>query len=139
MLASDSASQPNSPATFSPLELRVIRLAASTRERARPRGTSAFDRLFGLRPARSLADPRLEALRRHAVAVRSGAAEADPAFTAAGYSAAHTAKIGEIIRAVARRQTPAARRDRAAYLGGIGFGLSGIVGFIGLTVGMLVR
>jgi hypothetical protein len=66
------------PATLSPIEARVVELAlsdgASTLATARWRQVTAA--LLGLRPAKPLASPRLEALRRFVVAVRHAPARA---------------------------------------------------------------
>lgn len=124
---------------FSPLEARVIRLAASPAERRRSgRGARIVARLAGCRTSPTLADARLEALRAQAVRLRDGTGEIDPAFIAAGYTAEDADTIRGVITAVARRTSPAARRDRAARVGGIGLALGSFAGFIGIAVTCLI-
>lgn len=124
---------------FSPLEARVIRLAASPAERRRTgRGAHIVARLAGRRTAPTLADARLEALRTQAARLRDGAGEIDPEFLAAGYTPEDADTIRTFVTAEARRASPAARRDRAARVGGIGLALGSFAGFIGLAVTCLV-
>lgn len=125
--------------TFSPIEARVIRLAASPRERRRAnRSARVMDRLAGRQTAPSLADPRLEALRVQAVQLRGGRAEVEPAFIAAGYTPAHADTIRAYIADADRRSAPAARRDRLAHAGGIGLALGSFAGFIGIAATCLL-
>ena len=134
------------PTIFSDLESRVVRLAASSHERPSPRNSlstvarrisSAVDVLLARNGHQQLADPRLEALRNQAVAVRDGRHAAHPEFLAAGYTSDHVARIADYMQASARRRTPAARRDRAAYVGGMTLAIGSILGFFGLTVSLL--
>ena len=84
------------PPLFTRGEYQVIELARRDGIRSiRPRSwpTRIAERLFGIRPANPLADPRLEAIRRFAVAVKHGHGSMIEAeyrqFQAAGYALGH--------------------------------------------------
>jgi len=84
---------PTTEPVFTPLELRVVALAARDTGwsvRPRTRFVRIVEALFGIRRPNPLANPRLEALRRFAVVARNvrgklPAAEIE-AFLAAGFS-----------------------------------------------------
>lgn len=130
---------------LTPIEVRVARLAAgSTGERTVRRGTigrglqASLDRAIGRRGPRTLADPRLEALRNATVAVRDGRAAIPPDFIAAGFTVAHAIEIQRIVRSTRSRRV-SSRRDRAAYATGITLAMSSMVAFVGLAAGMMVQ
>jgi hypothetical protein len=133
-------------APLSPLEARVVRLAASNGER--PADIAPVTRagrlwrragavLLARRPAAPLADARLEALRSYVVAVRTARPRPLADLVAAGYSEAHARCIDGFVaaRAVVTNRSPAARaqRERVVAAAGIMLGIASIGGFIALT------
>ncbi len=127
---------------FTALETRVLRLAASGSERPstsvepvlRRLGRRIANAVMARRGGGELADPRLEALRSYAAAVRLGRADGLAVFHAAGYSAAHADAVKRLVAIMARadrRQTP--RRERLMYAGGMSLGVASIAGFLALT------
>ena len=132
-------------AEFTPLELRVLGLAASGSEqpstsvepywRRTARRVSAV--LFARRGGSELADPRLEALRGYAASVRLGRSDGLPLFHAAGYSAAQAQTVKRLVAATAAATPRRSRRDRLAYTGGLSLGIVSITGFLALTGALL--
>jgi hypothetical protein len=101
---------PSSP-RLDPVEWRVVALALRDADRAawqEPRPGSlrnwlarVYSRLTGSMPALSLADPRLDTLRRFVHATRSGRTVADalvPAMLACGFNRAQVDAIGHLSR-----------------------------------------
>ena len=132
------------PAGFSSLEERVLRLAASGSERPSTSVEPALRRLgravgnivMARRGGRELADPRLEALRSYAAAVRLGRTDGLAVFHAAGYSAAQARTVKAFVAAAAgQRRKP--RRDRVMYAGGLSIAVTSIAGFVALTGSLL--
>lgn len=129
-------------AAFSPLEERVIRLAASGSERpstaVEPFARRVVRRIGNFMMARpgnhELADPRLEALRSYAAAVRLGRSDGLPVFHAAGYTASHAETVKHLVAAAVRAErVRPARRDRVMYASGISLGVASIAGFVAMT------
>ena len=129
-------------ASFTPLEQRVLRLAASGSERPstsvepalRRFGRAVANTVMARRGGRELADPRLEALRSYAASVRQGRSDGLAVFHAAGYTAAQAHAVKAFVSAAsapARRRAP--RRDRIMYASGISIGLASIAGFFAMT------
>jgi hypothetical protein len=112
--------------------------------------------LFGVRAVNLLADPRLEALRQFAIAVRMSdgnpSAEAREAFYAAGFAASHVDPIHRLCRETDRCRRERAPRLRrltigalmwAALLPPIAIALTdyfgdGLMGVLGATMAMLI-
>ncbi|QXQ08010.1 hypothetical protein KX816_08500 [Sphingosinicellaceae bacterium] len=129
-------------ASFTPLEERVIGLAASGSERpstaVEPVLRRAVRRIANFMMARrgghELADPRLEALRSYAAAVRLGRSDGLPVFHAAGYTAGHAETVKRMVAAAARAERiRAPRRERVMYASGISIGVASIAGFVAMT------
>jgi hypothetical protein len=111
----DTVGERPSPAVFSALELQVIAIGASRREQAinlTDHHRTGVGRLlafaFGVRAAAPLADPRLEALRAMAAAVRKRPHDPAPAvvaaFLGAGWSRHCIAELGRSVAAVASQR-----------------------------------
>jgi len=130
-------------ARFTPLEQRVLRLAASGSERpsttVEPRIRRLSRRLASVvmarRGGRELADPRLEALRSYGANIALGRNDGLATFYAAGYTVSHAAEVKRVVATATRaaRANPHARRDRMVYAGGISIGLASLLGFVGMT------
>lgn len=96
---------PGTEPVFTPLELSVVALAARDTAwsvRPRTRFVRIVEALFGIRRSNPLANPRLEALRRFAVIVRSmrgrlPASELE-AFLAAGFPPGAAAALSSLSR-----------------------------------------
>lgn len=129
-------------ARFTPLETRVLRLAASGSERPSTSVEPALRRLGrrigGIVMARrghaELADPRLEALRSYGASVRLGKADGLALFYAAGYTPAQAYEVKRVIASEARAAKPRApKRDRVIYASGVSIGLASMLGFVAMT------
>lgn len=130
-------------ARFTPLEERVLRLAASGSERPSTVVEPGIRRLsrrianivMARRGGRELADPRLEALRSYGASIALGRSDGLATFYAAGYTVSHAAEVKRVVATAARaaRANPYARRDRMVYAGGISIGLASLLGFVGMT------
>lgn len=112
--------------------------------------------LFGARPVNPLADPRLEALRQFAIAVRMSdgdpSAEARAAFYAAGFTPAHVDPIYRLCRESDPRRRERAPRRRRLALGSLVWAIllppiaialadyfgDGMMGVLGATMAMLM-
>lgn len=129
------------PSGFTSLETRVLRLAASGSEQPSTSVEPALRRLgravgnvvLARRGGRELADPRLEALRSYAAAVRLGRNDGLAVFHAAGYSAAQARAVKAFIAASATAERRRPSRDRIMYVSGISIGLASIAAFIAMT------
>lgn len=141
--APNGAAHPATPARFTALETRVLRLAASGSERPSTAVEPALRRIgrrltgavMARRGGRELADPRLEALRSYGASVRLGKGDGLASFYAAGYTPAHAAEVKRVIGAAIRaaRARPNAARDRMVYASGISLGLASLLGFVTMT------
>lgn len=126
------------PADFTALEQRVVHLAASGSERPSTSVEPTLRRvarrvgnaMMARRGTGELADPRLEALRSYAAAVRLGRSDGLAVFHAAGYTAEHADTVKQMVRD-SRRRPPA--RDRLMYAGGVSLGIFSIAGFVAMT------
>lgn len=128
---------------FTPLEERVLRLAASGSERPSTSVEPSYRRLLrqlgnvvmARRGGRELADPRLEALRSYAASLALGRSDGLPIFYAAGYTPGQAAEAKRFVAAAGRaaRAHPHAARDRVVYASGISIGLASLAAFIGMT------
>jgi hypothetical protein len=116
---------------LSALERRVVLLSRRDRMPAGPIGQFAATlarRLFGLEPANPLADARLEALRRFAIALRLGGGEPSErelaGFVAAGYDPRLSGQIFDLCgeRSIAR-QSAAERNRRLAVMFAVWMGV----------------
>lgn len=142
-----SIAAPAAAARFTPLELRVLRLAASGSERPSTSVEPAYRRLMrrignvvmARRGSRELADPRLEALRSYGASVALGKSDGLATFYAAGYTALQAAEVKRFVAAATRaaKANPNAARDRLVYASGISIGLASLLGFIGMTGSLL--
>lgn len=121
-------------ARFDPLELRVLQLVAAGHERAKP-ASPIGKALLGRRGGAPLADSRLEALRREAIAVFNGGRESVSDFFAAGYTALQL----DAVRAMMAAARPKVSADRLAHAGGITLGVGAIAGFLALTASLLTH
>ena len=138
-----SIAAPAPTARFTPLEQRVLRLAASGSERPSTSVEPGMRRLsrrianvvMARRGGRELADPRLEALRSYGASVALGHSDGLATFYAAGYSASQAGEVKQFVQAAARaaKANPHATRDRAMYASGISIGLASLAAFIGMT------
>lgn len=98
-------------AVLTPLEQAVVALATmDTRKSVQMPGrfTSLLFRIFGGRPANQLADPRLEALRRFVVLVRTQKRSVRDAgesqvIRAAGFSSEAEAEVRRLLRTMSNR------------------------------------
>ena len=133
-------------ASFTALEERVIGLAASGSERPSTAVEPMLRRvvrqvanfMMARRGGHELADPRLEALRSYAAAVRLGRSDGLPVFHAAGYTAGHAETVKRLVAAAARAERiRAPRRERVMYASGISLGIASIAGFIAMTGSLL--
>lgn len=128
-------------AGFTALERRVLRLASSGSEQPSTAVEPAWRRMgraFGnvvmaRRGSRELADPRLEALRSYAAAVRVGRSDGLAVFHAAGYSAAQAQAVKAFVKASAGMRTRSPRRKRVMYASGISIGVASIAGFVAMA------
>lgn len=145
-VASLVAPRSAAPVSFSPLEQRVLRLAASGSERPSTAVEPALRRLsrrvgnvvLARRGGYALADPRLEALRSYAASVRLGRADGLAVFHAAGYTAAHAQAVKVFVAAAERAgKHRAPRRDRVMYASGLSIGVASILGFVAMTGSLL--
>ena len=128
---------------FTPLEERVLRLAASGSERPSTSVEPAYRRLsrrianvvMARRGGRELADPRLDALRSYGASVALGRSDGLPIFYAAGYTPAQADEVKRFVAAVTRatKANPHARRERMVYASGISIGLASMAAFVGMT------
>ena len=144
--ASPTISSNARSATFTPLEQRVLRLAASGSERLSTTVEGSLHKIsrrignfvMARRGGRELADPRLEALRSYAAGVRAGSSAGLPIFYAAGYSSDHVDAVKTFVAAeqrIARGRAP--RFDRMMYASGVSLGLASIMGFVVMTGSLL--
>ncbi|MGF7150072.1 hypothetical protein FHS96_003729 [Sphingomonas zeicaulis] len=116
---------PPLPSALSPLEIEVVRIGLSPRERPAILAMAVagplrrlLHHLFGASTARPLADARLEALRAMAAAIGRGHAPGDElvaAFTAAGWTAVTIDHIRAIANGTARPSPRAWRRERRPF------------------------
>lgn len=142
-----SIAAPAAAARFTPLEQRVLRLAASGSERPSTSVEPAYRRItrrignvvMARRGSHELADPRLEALRSYGASVALGKSDGLATFYAAGYTALQAAEVKRFVAAAARaaKANPNAARDRMVYASGISIGLASLLGFIGMTGSLL--
>lgn len=145
-VASLVAPRSSAPVSFSALEQRVLRLAATGSERPSTAVEPALRRLsrrvgnvvMARRGGHALADPRLEALRSYAASVRLGRGDGLAVFYAAGYTAAHAQAVKVFVAAAARADRyRAPRRDRVMYASGLSIGVASILGFVAMTGSLL--
>lgn len=133
--------------SFTPLEERVLRLAASGSERPSTSVEPGYRRLLRVignvvmarRGGRELADPRLEALRSYAASLALGRSDGLPIFYAAGFSPEQAGEAKRFVAAAVRaaRAHPHATRDRVVYASGISIGVASVAAFIGMTGSLL--
>ena len=116
--------------SFTAVELQVLRLAHSKRERPIGSAQRWLDRLTGRRPGLALADPRLEALRSYAAAVNQGGAERN-ALRGYGYGDVQIDRIEIMMRAPVAAAGP--QRERLIYGVGIALGTASLAGFLAMT------
>ncbi|TRW14125.1 hypothetical protein [Glacieibacterium frigidum] len=138
-----SIAAPATGARFTPLELRVLRLAASGSERPSTSVEPGYRRVarrignvvMARRGSHELADPRLEALRSYGASVALGKSDGLATFYAAGYTAPQAAEVKRFVADAARaaKANPNAARDRMVYASGISIGLASLLGFVGMT------
>lgn len=122
--------EPQGEARFSALELQVLRMAQSRRESPSGRPSLIAKLALGNRAARMLADPRLEALRTYAAAVRSGRKASRALLAGFDFSAG---QIDSIDRMMRRARSTAAGGAPWMYHAGVALGMASMVGFIGMT------
>ncbi len=132
-------------ASFTSLEKRVLRLAASGSEHPSTSVEPALRRLgraignvvMARRGGRELADPRLEALRSYAASVQQGKSEGLAVFHAAGYTAAQAHAVKAFVAGTGGQRRRAPRRDRIMYASGVSIGVASIIGFFAMTGSLL--
>ena len=126
----EACAKPLTEAGFSQLELQVLRMAQSRRERPSGRRGLVARMALGERAAQALADPRLEALRSYAASVRSGHRAPRAPLTGFGFTPEQIASVDAMMR---RARAAAASGAPWMYHAGVALGMASVVGFIGMT------